>query len=94
MKKTHNYGLDIAKSIKEMAKKYEGQRISTHLAIALSDYTDFDGISDKELWIALEKYMLEKDLDMLIPHDEDLDKIIKEGQNLDIDALYEDEEDF
>jgi hypothetical protein len=63
------------------------------LSIALSDYLNFDGISDKEFYFILEKYRCEKELDTTpLTKEEDLDQIYKESMNLTSDDLYDDEE--
>ena len=64
-----------------------------HLSTALADYGDFWGISDKELLFALSKY--KSQLDMDFPHvEEEIDIIIKEGQNLDTILKEEDNGDY
>jgi hypothetical protein len=61
-----------------------------HLATALDEYGDIWGITDKELAYALAKY--KGQLEMDVPHtdDSEIDKIIKEG--LDLDNLFKEED--
>lgn len=67
--------------------------MSSHLAIALADFPNFDGISDKELFFVLEKYRCEKELDISTPitSDDEIDELLK-GSIEDEDLI--DEEDF
>ena len=62
MRITH-YNKEILRVLKNLMESYPNQLVSTHLSIALSDYSNFDGISDKELFFILEKYRCEKELD-------------------------------
>jgi len=90
-----NYKNDIIQTIKGICKISEGRPLSTHLSIALSEYSNFDGISDKELYFILEKYKCEIELDHIIPHDEAIDRVIEEGTDFDKlvnDILNEDDE--
>jgi hypothetical protein len=61
-----------------------------HLATALDEYGDIWGVSDKEMVFALTKY--KNQLEMDVPHtdDSEIDKIIKDG--LDLDNLFKEED--
>lgn len=87
--KKPNYKLDAIDVLKELAKKYPNQTLATHLELAFSDYTDSSWVSDKEFYFALERYRCEKELDMEIPHSDNINDIIKDGMDLNI----EDEDD-
>jgi hypothetical protein len=54
-----------------------------HLATVLDEYGDIWGMSDKELAFAFDKYKSQIEMD--VPHidESELDKIIKEGMDLD-----------
>lgn len=79
--------------LKNLTETYPNQFISTHLSLALADYSNFDGISDKELYFILEKYRCEKELDMTpISSDADLDEIYKDAMDLNSKDLFEEDE--
>jgi hypothetical protein len=59
-----------------------------HLATALDGYGDTWGLTDREFLYALTKYKGELEMD--IPHTDDIDQIIKEG--MDLDSLFKEEE--
>ena len=90
MSKKNNYqqALHI---LQELHKDFPTYNLGRHLATALSDYGDIWGITDKELAFALEKYKTELGMD--IPHtdDKELEKIIREG--MDLDNILKEEED-
>jgi hypothetical protein len=48
------------------------------------------GISDKEIFMSLQKYEIELNMD--VEHEEDVEDIIKDGMNLER-TLFEEEED-
>lgn len=79
-----NYRVETIAILRELSKKYPDQALSTHLAIALSDYIDFYGISDKELFFIIDKYRCEKELDILPSPPED---IYRDSLDLSIDNL-------
>jgi hypothetical protein len=53
-----------------------------HLSTALYEYNDVWGVSDKELLFALEKYEIELNIDDPHEDEEEIQKILKEGMNL------------
>jgi hypothetical protein len=82
-KKQQDYYSEVFVILKELNKKFPSYNMGRHLATALDGYTDFWGITDKELVFALTKYKIQLELDE--PHltqDEDLAEIIKGGMNL------------
>lgn len=62
-----------------------------HLATALDEYGDVWGITDKELSFALDKYKSQIGMDFPHTDENELDKIIKEGMDLE-NILKEDED--
>lgn len=62
---------NISSLVKDINKNYPGIPFGTHLLLATSDYPNLSSITDKEFVHLLEKYIAEKELDMLIPHSSD-----------------------
>lgn len=79
--------------LQELHKDFPTYNLGRHLATALADYGDIWGLTDKELAFALDKYKAEIEMD--IPHadESEIDKIIKEGMDLD-NILKEEEGDY
>lgn len=73
----------------ELKKLYPNYSLGMHLSTCLSDYGDAWTVTDRELLFALEKYKTE--LEMNIVSDREIDKILKEGENL--DKLFAEEDD-
>ena len=89
--KTHNYKKEILTVLKSLQETYPNQLVSTHLSLALAEYPNFDGISDKEFYFILEKYRCEKELDMTpIANDTDVDEIYRDSMSL--DEAFEEED--
>ena len=84
--------IEVITILQELHKSFPTYNLGRHLATALADYGDIWGLTDKELAFALSKYKAEIEMD--IPHtdDSELEKIIKEGMDLD-NILKEEEED-
>jgi hypothetical protein len=61
-----------------------------HLATALDGYGDVWGVTDRELVFALSKYISQLDMDIPRTDAEELDRIIKEG--MDLDSLFKEED--
>lgn len=82
MSKKNNYQQSLH-TLQELHKDFPTYNLGRHLATAFSDYGDIWGMTDKEIAFALDKYKSELEMD--IPHtdDSELDKIIKEGMDLD-----------
>lgn len=72
----------------DLKKEYPAHYLCQHIATALGDYKDIWMVSDKEFLFALEKYKSEMELNIV--SDSEVDKIVKDAQNLDI--LFQDEE--
>lgn len=74
--------------LQDLKKEYPNYTLGQHLSTALGDYGDIWGITDKEMFFALEKYKTE--LEFNIVSDEEVDQIMKDAQNL--DTLFKEEE--
>lgn len=61
----------ISSLIKDINKAYPNIPFGTHLLLATSDYSNLASITDKEFIYLLEKYIAERELDILIPHQSD-----------------------
>jgi len=91
-KKQEDYYSEVITILKELNKNFPSYNMGRHLATALDGYSDFWGVTDKELVFALTKYKVQLELDE--PHlaqDEDLSEIIKGGMSL---TLLKEDEDF
>jgi len=88
-RKPSNY-IQVLEKLKDLNKKHPSYGIGRHISMALMDYGDYWGITDKEFLHALEKY--EAELEMDIVPDKDLDQIIKDGENLDTLFINDEEE--
>lgn len=99
MSKKPNAFNKIINLLQAIHKLFPNQPLSNHLSTALSDYgkiEDLWGMSDKEILFALEKYQATLELDFSSPaHNDELERIIEEGKNIDKIDLYgdQDEED-
>jgi hypothetical protein len=68
--------------LQQLHTSYPNYNMGRHIATALDEYGDVWGLTDKELFFALEKYMAELDMD--VPHEDEseIDRIIKDGMDL------------
>lgn len=92
MKRKPNYHKQIISLLDELKKSYPDYNLGRHLSTALDGYGDVWGLTDKEFVFLLSKYKTRMELD--IPHvedDEELDKIVREG--MDLDSLFKEEDD-
>ena len=87
-----NYYSQITKTLNRLQKAYPTYNMGRHLSTALYEYNDLWGVSDKELFLALEKYEIELNIDYPHEDEDDLKKIIKGGMNLERMFLEEDED--
>lgn len=90
-KKTHYQ--QALHTLQELHKNFPTYNLGRHLATALSDYGDIWGLTDKELAYALDKYKTELEMDVPHTDESEIDKIIKEGMDLD-NILKEEDEDY
>jgi len=92
MAKQPNYYRQIIRTLQRLEKSHPTYNMGRHLSTALYEYNDLWGVSDKELFLALEKYEIELNIDYPHEDEDDLKKIIKGGMNLEKMFLEEDED--
>ena len=90
MRKPNAYN-QIVQILHSLHKTYPHYNIGRHLSTALDGYGDLWGVSDKEILFALTKYKTQLDNDGYSATDENIEKIIQDGINLD-KLLYKEEE--
>ena len=78
--------------LNDLHKKFPMYNMGRHLSTALDEW-DIWGISDKELFLSLEKYLAELELDIPHIYNENIEKIIEDGIHLDRILDNGDEED-
>jgi len=88
-KKTTPYGQAV-QILQSLKKEYPDYTLGQHISTALGDYGDIWGLTDKEFLFALEKYKAE--MEMNIVSDAEVDRIVRDAQNL--DKLFQEEEDY
>jgi hypothetical protein len=77
--------------LENLHKAHPTYNIGRHISTALDGYDDIWGVTDKEFLFALEKYELELNMDVDHIDQEEIEKIIKDGMNLER-TLFEEEE--
>lgn len=77
-------------TLQELHKSFPTYNLGRHLSTALADYGDVWGMTDKEIAFALEKYKGEIEMDIPHPDESEIDKIIKDG--MDLDNILKDED--
>jgi len=79
------------KILDDLQKAFPTYNLGRHLSTALYEYKDIWGMTDREMVYALSKYKAELMQD--VPHldGSEIDKIIREGMNL--DTILDDDED-
>jgi hypothetical protein len=90
MSKRTNYYNKVVSALQELHTLYPNYNMGRHIATALDGYGDTWGLTDKELLYALTKYKGELEMDVPHTDDVDIDQIIKEG--MDLDSLFKDED--
>lgn len=85
------YYAEVISLLEELNKSFPTYNVGRHLATALDGYGDIWGLTDKELAFALRKYKTEIEMDVPHTDESELDKIIKEG--LDLENILKEEED-
>jgi hypothetical protein len=75
-------------TLMDLKKEHPHHTLGQHIATALGDYGDVWSVSDKEFAFALEKYKAELEFNTV--SDEEVDRIMKDAQNL--DTLFQEEE--
>ena len=77
--------------LESLHKAHPTYNIGRHISTALDGYNDVWGVTDKEFLFALEKYELALNIDIDHIDQEEIEKIIKDGMNLER-TLFEEEE--
>ena len=77
--------------MERLRKAHPTYNIGRHISTALDGYDDIWGVTDKEFLFALEKYELALNMDIDHIDQEEIEKIIKDGMNLER-TLFEEEE--
>lgn len=80
---TKNYYNQAIYTLQELHKGFPTYNMGRHLSTALADYGDVWGMTDKEVAFALSKYKSELEMDVPHADDNEIDRIIKEGMDLD-----------
>jgi hypothetical protein len=89
--KVINYHRKIIQILERLHKAHPTYNVGKHLSTAL-DGSDMWGITDKEIFMSLQKYEIELDMDVNHDDKEEIEAIIKDGMNLER-TLFEEEED-
>ena len=87
-----NYYSQIIHILQELHKTFPSYNMGRHLSTALDGYGDVWGLTDAELVFALSKYRDELGMDVPHTDESELEKIIKEG--MDLDNLFKEEEEY
>jgi hypothetical protein len=88
-RKTNHYN-QIIKLLQQLHSAYPNYNMGRHISTALFDYGDFWGITDNELFYALNKYKTQLEMDVPHTDDKEIDNIIKEA--MDLDNILKDED--
>lgn len=78
-----NYFEKCMKTLKELKRDYPNSGIGKHITLAMFDYNDTFGITDREFSFALEKYQAELELNTV--SDKDIENVL-----LETDKIFED----
>jgi hypothetical protein len=89
MKTKIDYYGKVIEKLKTLKKGYPTYEISKHIATATSEYTDIWGLTDRQMYDLLEKYEFNLENDHAPMSD--VDKIVKDGMNL--DTIFEEDDD-
>jgi hypothetical protein len=88
-RKTNHYN-QIVKLLQQLHNAYPNYNMGRHISTALFDYGDFWGITDNELFYALNKYKTQLEMDVPHTDDKEIDDII--AQAMDLDNILKDED--
>jgi hypothetical protein len=77
-----SYYRQIIHILEKLHKAHPTYNMGRHISTALDGYDDVWGVTDKEFLFALEKYELALNMDVDHIDQEEIDKIIKDGMNL------------
>ena len=89
MRKVSAYN-QILNLLHQLNKDYPNYNMGRHLATALDEYGDVWGLTDGEILFALTKYRTHLSMDFPRKEADDIQKILKDG--VDLDALFKEEE--
>lgn len=89
-KRKPNHYDEALQILQELHSLYPHYGMGRHLSTALADYGDVWGLTDKELVFALQKYMSQLEMDVPHEDDEEIEKIIRDG--MDLDNLFKEED--
>jgi hypothetical protein len=87
-----NYHRKIIQLLERLHKAHPTYNIGRHFATALDGYQDVWGVSDRELLFSLQKYEASLDMDRDHIDEEEIEEIIKDGMNLNVIFLEEEED--
>lgn len=87
-----NYYHQIILTLQRLKEAHPGYTMGKHISTIIDEIGDLWGSSDKDFLAALKKY--EKQLEIDIPHSDDIEQIIKDGLDLNktIEELHNGEE--
>jgi hypothetical protein len=88
---TTNYHRKIIQVLERLHKAHPTYNLGKHLSTAIDD-SELWGITDKELFLSLQRYESSLTMDKDHIDEEEIDEIIKDGMNLERMFLEEDEE--
>lgn len=85
-----NYYNQVIHTLQKLHAAYPEYNMGRHLATALDEYGDVWAMTDKEIAFALEKYKTQLEMDIPREEKSEIERIIKEG--MDLDNLFKEEE--
>lgn len=90
-----NYYKETLRVLADLHVSHPTFSMGRHLSTALSDYGDVWGMTNKEMLYALQKYQAEIDMNSVQTrtHEQFVDRVIRDAQNLDTLLKEEDPED-
>jgi hypothetical protein len=88
-----NYFKECLSVLERLHTAYPSFSVGRHLATATSDYGDVWGMTNKEMFHALQKYEMELTLNKsTLKHEEYVQTIIKDAMDMDVLTEEEDED--
>ena len=87
-----NYYNQAIQTLQKLHSAYPEYNMGRHLATALDEYGDIWTVTDKEIAFALDKYRMQLEMDVPRTEEDELERIIKEG--MDLDNLFKEEEEI
>lgn len=87
-----NYYGECLSLLSKLHQEHPTFSLGRHISTALEEYGDVWGISNKEMLFALQKYQTTIELeDSSLSHEDYVDKIVRDG--MDLDNILKEEED-